>query len=66
MNTRVSKASAAALLAIVLSLNIAPAAYAASRDGGEFGNVGDRIVRFLRDFKQFLVHTSDLIGTPKG
>ena len=48
MNTRLSKTLAAALLAVVLSLNIAPSAYAASRESNDpFGGTRDRIVRFI-------------------
>ena len=68
MNTRLSKASAAALLTVVLSLNFAPAAYAAQRDGdGIGGRVGDRIVRFIRDIRNFFsVHTLEELTAPKG
>jgi len=64
MNSRLSKVSAAALLAIVLSLNIAPSAYAGRRDDTEPGGVRDRIVRFIRDIKHFFVPTNNeqLVG----
>jgi hypothetical protein len=64
MNIRLSKVSAAALLAIVLSLNIAPAAYAARRNDNEFGSVRDRIVRFIRDIRGFLAHPLEELTKP--
>ena len=67
MNTRVSKASATALLVVALSLNIAPSAYAAERGDDGFGRVGDRIVRFIRDIRNFFApHTSEDLTVPKG
>jgi hypothetical protein len=66
MKTRLSKALAAALLAIVVSVNIAPVAYAAPRGDDGFGNVGDRIVRFIRDIRHFFsAHTNEQIEQPK-
>ena len=54
MKTRLSKVSAAALLAVVLSLNVAPSAYAARRgDSTDPGGVRDRIVQFIRDIRHF-------------
>ena len=66
MRTRVSKVSAAALLAIVLSLNVVPSAYAARRDDSGT-SVGDTIVRFIRDIRHFfMAHTStDNLSQPK-
>ena len=55
MKTRVSKTSAAALLAIVLSLNVSLPAQAAQRGGDEFGNVRERIVRFIHDMGRFFL-----------
>ena len=67
MNTRLSKASATALLVLALSLNIAPSAYAAERGDSSFGRVGDRIVRFIRDSRNFfVVHTEEEVSLPKG
>jgi hypothetical protein len=67
MKTRVSKTSAAALLAIVLTLNIAPSAFARSESSSNepFG-VRDRIVRFLHDVGNLLNPRSlaDLLAPP--
>jgi hypothetical protein len=65
MNTRLSKTPAFALLALVLALNVAPSAYAASRDGDEPFGVRDRIVRFIHDVQNFFhPHTSSDQLTP--
>jgi len=68
MNTRVSKASATALLVIMLAVGIGPSAYAAPRGGDDpSGSVGDRIVRFIRDIRHFFTpHTNECLETPKG
>lgn len=67
MNTRLSKTSAAALLAIVLSLNIAPSAFAGPSRAGDdpFGGTRDRIVRFIQSIGGFVAHVSELLGPPK-
>ena len=65
MNTRLSRTLAAAVLAVVLSLNIAPSAYAASRDGND--PVRDRIVRFINQIRNiFQPHSSEYATPPKG
>ena len=64
MNIRLSKVSAAALLIVALSLNIAPSAYAADRDGGDGFGVRDRIVRFIHDFGRFLAHPLEELTKP--
>ena len=67
MNTRVSKASATAVLVIMLAVGISPSASAAPRGDDPFGSVGDRIVRFIRDIRHFFnAHTEELVGAPKG
>jgi hypothetical protein len=66
MNTRLSRSLAAALLAVILSLSVAPSAYASRRDDNGAGDVRDRIVRFVRDIRHFLGSTlADLAGPPK-
>ena len=66
MNTRLSKGLAAALLAVVLSLNVAPSAYAATRDGGD--PVRDRIVRFFNSIRNIFLpgSLSDNASPPRG
>jgi len=67
MNTRLSRTLATALLAIVLSANVAPSAYAArNNDGTEPGGVRDRIVRFIRDIRHLFTPAANFdISPPK-
>ena len=66
MNTRLSRTLAAAVLAIVLSLNVAPSAYAMRNDGPEPGGVRDRIVRFIRDIRHMFTPAANYeINVPK-
>jgi hypothetical protein len=60
MNTRLSRTLATALLAIVLSLNVAPSAYAMRGDGPEPGGVRDRIVRFIRDIRHLFTPATNM------
>ena len=66
MNTRVSKASATALLVIMLAVGISPSAYAATRGDDPSGSVGDRIVRFVRDIRHFFnPHSEEYAAPPR-
>ncbi len=65
MKICVSMVSAAALLAIVLSLSVAPNSYASRRDdSGPGGDVRDRIVRFINDIRHFFGanNADELVG----
>jgi hypothetical protein len=66
MNTRLSKTPAFALLALVLALNFAPSAHAASRDDNEPFGVRDRIVRFIHSVQGYLnpKALADLLSPP--
>ena len=58
MKIRLSRGLAAALLAVVLSLSIAPSSYASRRDDSGPGDMRDRIVRFIRDIRHFFGSTN--------